>query len=313
MLYSVQIKNYPINGVSQNIALTYELFGAPLHSAPVVLVNHALTGNSHVAGETGWWKKVFTNSIDLRRFTLIAFNIPGNGYAGTPLIDDYAAWNTRIVADLFWKALGILGVGQLYAAIGGSLGGGICWEMALQRPTCIAHLIPIACNVRSSDWVIGNMTVQEQLLLHSAKPVEHARMHAMLLYRTPESFREKFGGSKSETGYTVESWLHYHGTALQQRFHLKAYLLMNHLLRTVGQHVTDAELAHFARETTAHIHCISIDSDYLFTNEEQQRTYKLLRQHHAKCTIDVIQSIHGHDAFLIEFDQLNRFLNPIFK
>ena len=65
-----------------NFELSYQLFGQKLFTAPIVLVNHALTGNSNVAGEFGWWSSLIGlgKLIDTNKFTVIAFNIPGNGY-----------------------------------------------------------------------------------------------------------------------------------------------------------------------------------------------------------------------------------------
>ena len=62
-----------------NLQLSYQLFGKKLGTAPIVLVNHALTGNSDVAGENGWWKDVvgFEKTIDTNFYTILAFNIPG--------------------------------------------------------------------------------------------------------------------------------------------------------------------------------------------------------------------------------------------
>ena len=66
---------------TQDIILSYEHFGLPLNQAPVVLVNHALTGNSNVAGEGGWWSALIgpDKCIDTNRFAVLAFNIPGEG------------------------------------------------------------------------------------------------------------------------------------------------------------------------------------------------------------------------------------------
>ena len=55
-LNKLDIKNFiSFNKVSFDIELTYEFFGLPIGDSPVVLVNHALTGNSTVIGENGWW------------------------------------------------------------------------------------------------------------------------------------------------------------------------------------------------------------------------------------------------------------------
>lgn len=307
------------NGVDQQLNVTYQLFGQALHQAPIVLVNHALTGNSQVAGKEGWWSNLIgeTKVIDLNRFTVIAFNIPGNGFdkEDKNLIHNYKEYTTKDIATIYWKSLEQIGINELFALIGGSLGGAIAWEMALLEPKKIKHLIPIATNIKASDWLIGNAHIQESILNQQEQPLEKARMHAMLLYRTPESIQEKFKGTYNENKncYAVEDWLNYHGDSLQKRFTLASYKMMNHLLRTIGQELTSEDLERFAKTTSATIHCIYVDSDYMFTSREQINTVQSIANHKKDIHLYSIQSIHGHDAFLIEYEQLNTLLQPIFK
>ena len=306
-------------GAKQAFALSYQIFGQPIHQAPIVLVNHALTGNSDVAGEKGWWKSLIGEHqvIDLNRYTVIAFNIPGNGYDGKEenLLNDYQALTTKIIAELYWKALEKLKIKTLYALIGGSLGGSIAWEMAFQKPQAIQHLIPIACSAKASDWLIGNVLVQESILQNSKHPIEDARMHAMLLYRTPASLDAKFQKSykENEGQYAVESWLKYHGDTLSKRFHIASYKVMNHLLKTIGEGTNIEDINKLCNTTTLHIYNIAVDTDYMFTKEEQKTWSDLLKKNKAKVSYQEIHSPHGHDAFLIEYDQLNYLLQPLFK
>ena len=82
-LQHIQLLNYTTQtGVRYNrIPLTYRAYGQALYSAPIVLVNHALTGNSEVSGKLGWWKELVgaAKLIDTRVYTGLAFGIPGNG------------------------------------------------------------------------------------------------------------------------------------------------------------------------------------------------------------------------------------------
>lgn len=319
-----QTQNSPVLKVSLqrtrgiSSIISYQVFGQPLHTAPIVLVNHALTGNSNLAGENGWWKELVGEGkvIDLGEYTVIGLNIPGNAYPDkTNLItSDYKTFTTYSIAELFWQALDRLSISHLYAVIGGSLGGAIAWEMAVIRPKSIDHLIPIATSIQASDWLIGNVLVQEMLLNQNIKPVENARMHAMLLYRTPESLMQKFNKTyvDSENQYAVESWLKYHGSALYKRYPLHAYKQMNYLLRTIGEGLTEEAIKEFAVESTSYIHCIAIDSDYMFTIKEQKNIYKKIKKFKQNIDFHEVKSIHGHDAFLIEFEQLSSLLNKIF-
>lgn len=316
-LLQLQINNFKTeNGSKQDLPLSYQLFGQPLHTAPVVLVNHALTGNSDVSGTTGWWKELIGEGkcIDTKEYTVLSFNIPGNGYDGFS-IDNYKDFVARDIARIFLLGLEKLGVEKLYALIGGSLGGGIAWEMAVLNPDLTEHLIPVASDWKSTDWLIANCQIQERILLNSKDPVHDARMHAMLCYRTPESFKERFHRTTNEELkiFNVESWLMHHGKKLQERFQVSAYLLMNQLLKTIDVSRDRKELYNVLETIKANIHIIGVDSDQFFTPEENRETYKHLAQAKPNVVYGEIHSLHGHDAFLIEHDQLEEILSPVFQ
>ncbi|MDG1422798.1 MAG: alpha/beta fold hydrolase, partial [Flavobacteriaceae bacterium] len=226
LLY-IHVKDFTTKSGFQisTLQLSYQLFGLELGTAPVVLVNHALTANSSVVGENGWWNQVIgkNKTIDTTKVTVIAFNIPGNGFDGL-LIDNYKDFVAKDIANMFLLALKKLRICKLHAIIGGSLGGGIAWEMAVLNPDIAEHIIPIAADWKSTDWLIANCFIQEQFLLNSKHPVHDARMHAMMCYRTPVSYKAKFNRSIHEELkiFNIESWLSHHGKKLQDRFQLSA-------------------------------------------------------------------------------------------
>ena len=316
LLY-IHVKDFTTKSGFQisTLQLSYQLFGLELGTAPVVLVNHALTANSSVVGENGWWNQVIgkNKTIDTTKVTVIAFNIPGNGFDGL-LIDNYKDFVAKDIANMFLLALKKLRICKLHAIIGGSLGGGIAWEMAVLNPAIAEHIIPIAADWKSTDWLIANCFIQEQFLLNSKNPVHDARMHAMMCYRTPASYKAKFNRSVHEelNIFNIESWLLHHGKKLQERFQLSAYKMMNHLLSTIE--VTNTKNWAFElNKIKAQIHLVAINSDLFFLAEENKETFRELSKFNLEMTYHEIKSIHGHDAFLIEFDQLDKILKPIFK
>ncbi|MDY8136531.1 alpha/beta fold hydrolase [Aquimarina sp. 2201CG5-10] len=320
MLQEIYIAEYTtLKGeLLHSIPLTYEVFGKPLSSAPIVLVNHALTGNSTVCGENGWWNGLIGEGkcIDTNKYTILSFNIPGNGYDGVEkhLISDHKAFNARDIAAIFAKGLEQLQIRQLYAVIGGSVGGGIAWELAVLQPKLIKHLIPVATDWKSSDWLKANCLVQEQILLNSSNPVHDARLHAMLIYRSPESFKQKFDRSINEEKgiYNVESWLLHHGKKLKERFTLSAYKQLNHILANIDITTNRGSFEEVAGSIESDIHIVSVDSDIFFTAEEDKETFSALKKVKSNITHGIINSVHGHDAFLIEYEQLNKLLKNIF-
>lgn len=316
MLYKLEIEKFTTHsGHTQDIQLSYEVFGQPLDKAPVVLVNHALTGNSNVAGEGGWWTDLIGDGkcIDTQKYGVLAFNIPGNGYDGF-VIENYKDFVAGDIANIFLLGLEKLKVDRLYAIIGGSLGGGVAWEMAALKPNLTEHLIPVASDWKSTDWLIANCQIQEQILKNSNQPVHDARMHAMLCYRTPESFKERFQRSTNEelNVFNVESWLMHHGKKLQERFQLSAYRLMNQLLRTIDVTRNGTSSFEVLQNSDTKIHIIGVNSDLFFTAEENKETYRRIAQVNSNVTYGEVQSLHGHDAFLIEFKQLENLLESVF-
>ena len=318
-LHYINIPSYVTeSGKTTSITLSYQTFGKALHEAPVVLVNHALTGNSNVIGATGWWNDLIGKGkcIDTDVFTVLAFNVPGNGFVENQenTIENYKDFIARDIAKLFFEGLKLLSIERLYAVIGGSAGGGIAWEMAALEPNTIEHLIPIASDWKSTDWLIANCHIQDSILNNSIKPLFDARLHAMTLYRTPESFTQKFQRSEKENQlFNVESWLNHHGNLLTYRFQLSAYKLMNQILKTVDITKGRGSFLEVASTITSHIHIITINSDLFFKSEENWKTYVDLKPIKDNITISEIKSIHGHDAFLIEYNQLSEFLEPIFQ
>ena len=306
------------NGAVTNINLSYQVFGKPLHTAPIILVNHALTGNSNVTGSDGWWSDLIGDNkcIDTLHYTILAFNIPGNGFDANPtnLIHNYKDFSARNIAQLFALGLQYLLINKLFAIIGGSVGGGIAWELAVLNPDLATHIIPIATDWKVTDWLIANCHIQDAILNNSSKPLEDARMHAMTLYRTPESLSKKFDRNQSSDSlFKVESWLNYHGDNLNKRFNLSAYKLMNQVLKTID--ITRNRLAfkEVASRISGTVHIITINSDLFFKAEENWETFIDLKSVKQNVTIGEIKSIHGHDAFLIEFEQLSKLLTPVFK
>ena len=319
MLEKIALHNFNLENGKQvsYLPLFYQTFGQSIGSAPIVVVNHALTGNSNVTSENGWWNDLIgeNKTIDINHFTIIAFNIPGNGFDKNPenLISNYQDFTIRDIASIFWEGLFLLNVHQVFATIGGSLGGAIAWEMAALQPNKIQNLIPIATDWKATDWVIANVLIQNQILNNSENPIADARLHAMLLYRTPQSINQRFKRGQSNQVFHIENWLINHGEKLKNRFQLQSYKLMNNLLKTNDITLNRKDFLSVANEIQATIYIISVDSDYFFIANENRETYRQLKTVKQNVFYNEIKSIHGHDAFLIEFNQLNEILEPIFN
>ncbi len=319
-LEKIDLFNFELENGKQRayISLFYQVFGQPINTAPIVVVNHALTGNSNITGENGWWNDLIgeNKTIDTNYFTVIAFNIPGNGFDNNfgNLISNYKDFTIRDIARIFWEGLFFLNVNSIFALIGGSLGGAIAWEMVTLQPDKIENIIPIATDWKATDWVIANVLIQDQILNNSDDPIADARLHAMLLYRTPQSVNQRFQREKFNENsiFQIENWLVNHGIKLKNRFRLSSYKLMNHLLKTNDITRERNNFQSIITTINANIHIVSVDTDYFFIADENRKDYQQAKMVKENVFYHEINSIHGHDAFLIEFNQLAKILSPIF-
>lgn len=294
--------------------LSYHHFGQSYLTAPVVVINHPLTANSEVSGHNGWWSDIVGEGrvIDTDQYAVICFNIPGNG-VDQDFIENFTHWNAGTVAGYFCSGLRQLGIKQVDYLIGGSIGAGVAWEMAALSPKFFRHLIPVGGDWKSSDWVLANTLVQKQILESNASPLEIARMHAMLTYRTPESFSLRFNRTKNkELGiFNVESWLLYHGKKLSERFALQAYKTMNHLLSQIDITRNGKSFAENIRNIQSNIHIISINTDLLFSPKEDTVTVAMAREQGVTIEHHVLDTLYGHDAFLMETKKVSAIFNHI--
>lgn len=296
------------------VKLTYQFAGRLPGEAPIVLVCHALTGNSSVAGPDGWWAQLIgpEKTIDTDIYTILCFDIPGNCYGG--YLPDGGEQPERFslqdVARLFLEGLEILDITSVYAIIGASLGGALVWQLAAFAPELAQNIFPIATDYKASNWLLAQTAVQ-MLLLQGANPIHDARIHAMLCYRTPESICARFQNGMTPDGSTPEvlDWLDYHGKTLECRFEEFAYRVMTFLTSNIRV----ADDVHGLNHIRSNIHLISIDSDMLFPHFQARQTAHELQTLRPDTTWDVIHSIHGHDAFLMEYAQLNAIIKPYFS
>ena len=302
------------SGQNVSLSLSYQTFGLKLGKAPLVVVNHSLTGDSNISGDNGWWSELIGSKkmINTDKFCVMCINIPGNiqekrgfNYGNKWILSD--------VAKLFVQLLKNLGVRKVHSLIGGSIGGGLVWEMGLLDENFFENLIPVAADYKASDWLISNTYFQNLILKNSKNPVFDARLHAMLSYRNPKSINRRFKIKSNDLNERkVIDWLNHHGNKLKEKFSLKSYIHMNHLLSSIGYNYENKFLKLITKNKSK-IHLVGVNSDLLFPNFEIENTYDLLSAIKKNIYYYQIQSDHGHDAFLIEFKQMKSKLNHIFE
>lgn len=299
-----------------------------------VLICHALTGNSHAAGidrngRPGWWNGLIGPGlgIDTSRHFVICANVLGGCYGTTgPLsIDpktgkqygqDFPPITIRDIVRAQRRLVAELGVNRLAAVVGGSMGGMQAYEWGASWPEDVGHLIAIAAGPVQSPWRRGlNGVVREGLQLGRAAGsaddgLRLARKIAMLTYRGHREFFERFSGGDRRVGRSgsdersVERYLARQARKLTERFDLHTY---EALLAAMDSHDIArgrGDIERVLRSLRPRTLLVGISSDILYPADEVRSPASLIPD----CTYREIESDCGHDAFLIETEQLGRFI-----
>ncbi|HJW09022.1 MAG TPA: alpha/beta fold hydrolase [Holophagaceae bacterium] len=280
-----------------------------------VLLLHALTGGPDAAdreGVKGWWAPLFKDGAPLAhaRCTVWTPNLLGSCYGSTGPADQspFPAITPRdqAAALLAWIEAEDL---RFDAVVGGSLGGMVALELALLAPERVGRVGAIGCGGRSDAWVRGQDFVQRRILesgLPDAEAVALARHAAMLGFRSPKGLNWRFSHGSRKGG--VEAWLEHHGRDLAGRFSRGSYLA---LLGAMDAHDLGRErggLLQALRGLKVPLHLLGIDSDTLFTPSLLFELAHAAEAEGRKAHLSWIRSPHGHDAFLIEWDQVSAWL-----
>ncbi len=239
--------------------------------------------------------------------------------------DDAAPLTTWDQARSIDAALDAVGVERVSLAVGGSVGAMIVLCLAALRPARYARIAPIAGAVAASPWIIAWNHVAERVLalvargVPAAEALAIARELAMITYRAEPGLALRHGrrGASDPTPawdplvpYAVQTWLHHHGEKLAARFSPAAYRAQ---LGAMSHH--DAERdpdgrgrAMLSERLEADVYAVDIDSDALYLPAQTDAIVAVADARGRRTWRRTIRSPHGHDAFLIEWEQLDTLL-----
>ena len=307
----------------------------------VIVVCHSLTGDCNAAE---WWAPMIGRgrALDTNTHFVVCVNLLGSCYgttgptsidpgSGRPYASSFPIPTVRDNVVLQRRLLDELGVTGIEVAIGGSLGGMIVLEWALMDRS-LKRVVAIATSGRHSAWCIAWSEAQRQAIY--ADPnwnggnysvgsppgagLATARMMAMLSYRNQTSFSDRFGRDRilEQEAFSVESYLRHQGKRLVERFDANCYVRLSQTTnshdvargrgptRSQGpesrqsQRIYEQVLASIEQEVLV----VGISSDVLFPVVEQEE----LAFHIPRAELEILNSTHGHDAFLLEAERLNR-------
>ena len=332
--------------------LTYETYGElNAERSNAVLICHALNASHHVAGvyegqarSEGWWDNMVGpgKPVDTDRFFVIGVNNLGSCFGSTgpmhvnPDTGRVYGADFPVVTVEDWvnaqaRVLDALGIQQLAAVMGGSLGGMQALGWALQYPERVRHAIVIASAPNLSAENIAFNEVARRAIVtdpdfHGGHFYQHgvvparglriARMIGHITYLSDDVMNEKFGRELREavadngSGYKfstqdiefqIESYLRYQGDKFSEYFDANTYLLITRALdyfdpaRAFGGDLTQA----LAR-TRAKFLLVSFTTDWRFSPVRSREIVKALLENRRDVSYAEIDAPHGHDAFLLD-------------
>jgi homoserine O-acetyltransferase len=213
-----------------------------------------------------------------------------------------------------------LGIREIHTLIGGSLGGQVGLEWAVTLGQKLKNAVILASTPKTSPWVIGFNETQRMAIesdctwgerheLAGSKGLETARAIAMLSYRHPLDLKIKQSEKEEKLdGFRASSYLRYQGQKLAKRFNALSYWTLSKAMDShdLGRDRGGVDAALGSIE--ARVLSIGVDSDLLFLPSESQ----YISQKVKRGTYKEIISTAGHDAFLIEFEQLAYFLKSYY-
>lgn len=338
--------------ILEDVSVAYETYGElNKEKSNAILICHALTGDAHAAGrhegdkKAGWWDMVIGpgKALNTEKYFIICSNVLG-GCKGTtgpssinPKTDkpyglDFPVITIGDMVKVQKKLVDSFGINQLFAVIGGSMGGMQVLEWMVAYPKMMKKAVPIATTASSSPQQIAFNDVGRQAIFSdpnwnkgnyygTGKIPENglslARMIAHITYLSDESMDIKFGRGlqdKDEISYDfsvdfqVESYLKHQGETFVKRFDANSYLFITKAVDLFDL-AYKGSLIDGLKNVETKVEVISVDSDWLYPTEQSTELMTALNANNVETSFSEIKSNYGHDAFLLERGQLNHILS----
>jgi homoserine O-acetyltransferase len=312
--------------VLPSLTVHYHTYGAlNKEKNNVIWVTHALTGNADAAD---WWAGLVGpgKCFDPEHYFIVCANNLGSCYGtsgpltmnpltGAPYYSNFPFITIKDQVQAHKWLAEALDIRQIFIGIGGSMGGQQMVQWAVDEPSRFLHLILLATNARHSPWGIALNETQRMAL--QADPgffnpdmpdagkagLEAARAIGMISYRHYSTYartQAETSGSNTIDHFRAASYQKYQGLKLWKRFNPWSYFTLSKAMDShdVGRNAGGVEKA--LGEIKSKTFVIGIKTDILFPIAEQE----LLAKYIKGASFFEIDSVYGHDGFLVEFKQI---------
>jgi len=330
--------------------LRYETYGTlNITRDNAVLICHALSGDHHCAGwhspgdrKPGWWNNLIGpgKAVDTRRFFVICANVLGGcqGSTGPSSLDPSTgkpygiAFPFVTISDIVRSQkilLDHLGISELHAVIGGSMGGMTAIQFSIEYPALVRRVLAMASTARESAQAIAFNEVGRQAIMQDPAwnrgdyprdggprvGLAIARMMAHITYVSDASMDRKFGRLKTpgrgaaapdafDVPFEVESYLRYQGQSFINRFDANSYLTITRALDHFDLAQAYGSLEHAFAPVQAETLVVGFASDWLFPPDQNREIALALLRTGKRASYAELATDLGHDSFLLESEEL---------
>lgn len=315
-----------IGEILPEITIAYSTLGT-LNSSKsnVIWVCHALTGSADVAD---WWSGLIGDGklFEPAEYFIVCANVLGSHYgstsalsinpdSGKPYFHDFPFISVRDIVNSFQLLCNHLNINKIDICIGGSLGGQQALEMAIIYPDLVQNLVLIATNAQFSPWGIAFNETQRMAIASDPSWAENAenagqsglkiaRAIALLSYRNYQTYSitQQRSDEPLDRKFRAATYQHYQGEKLVSRFNAFSYWTLTCIMDSHDVGRGRGEVIEVLNNIKANTLVLGIESDVLFPINEQQ----FLAKHIPNAKLEIIDSLYGHDGFLIENQLLTK-------
>ena len=334
-----------LGGRLASVTVAYETYGQ-LNAvrSNAILLCHAISGDSHVArhdeqDDPGWWDILVGpgKPVDTNRFFVICPNLLGgcrgttgpgstDPATGKPYGRDFPTVTIGDMVEVQRRLVDHLGIGQLLAVVGGSLGGHQALTWAARFPERVQAVVPVATSPRLNSQalafdVVGRNAIRRDPHYHGGQYYSEkhtpevglaiARMIGHITYLSQEAMTKKFDADRLrprnvptdfEKIFSVGSYLGLQGDRFVERFDANTYITLSMAMDLFDLGSTPEELAKTFRRAPCRWLVISFSSDWLFPPDQSREIVNALIASRIPVSYCNVQSACGHDAFLLPDD-----------
>jgi homoserine O-acetyltransferase len=334
-------------GALQDVEIAYETWGdLGFCRDNAILIFTGLSPSAHAASSTedpspGWWEDMIGpgRPIDTRRFFVICVNSLGSPYGSTSPVSlnpltgkpyrlTYPVLTVEDIARAGHEVAVSLGVKQLAAVVGPSLGGMTVLAYCALFPNEARSVVSISAAARSAPFAIALRSLQREMIRRDpawregnyepgAIPVtgmQLARKLGMITYRSAREWSQRFGRERAHVerkpgdpfgiDFEVESYLENHAAKFTGQYDPNCYLYISRAmdlfdLADHGGSVSEA----LRRFTVERALIVGVETDMLFAIEQQQELAEGLAANDREVHFARLPSLQGHDSFLVDMDR----------